>query len=110
MRCQLKDNLDCCEVSHCWGALSSPISVQHLPGVGVDYVDNDASVTPASLEQVVVLVALSRMEGLVEESPRQLLLSMNLKGSACSHANVLPPKVAVFFISVIQSNQQCVEL
>lgn len=37
----------------------SPVIVQHLSSLGVDDVDNDASVPPAPLEQVVVLVALS---------------------------------------------------
>lgn len=77
--------------------------MQHLSGLGVDYVDNDASVPPASLEQVVVLVALSGMESLVEERPRQLFFSMDLESPACPHANVLSPKVAVFLITVIQS-------
>lgn len=55
-----------------------PVNMQHFSGLGVDDVDNDATVPPASLEQVVVLVALTRVEGLVEERPRQLLFSMDL--------------------------------
>lgn len=56
----------------------SPVVVQHLSGLGVDDVDNDASVPPAPLEQVVVLVALSGAEGAVEERPRQLLFPVDL--------------------------------
>lgn len=77
--------------------------MQHLSGLRVDDVDNDASVPPASLEQVIVLVALSRVEGLVEESPRKLLPSMDLECPSGSHTNVLPAKVTVFLITVIQS-------
>lgn len=84
--------------------------MQHLSGLGVDDVDNDASAPPAFLEQVVVLVALSGVEGLVEERPRQLLFSVDLKCPSCPHANVLPPKVAVFLIAVIQSKNSVGEL
>lgn len=91
----------------------SPVVMQHLTGLGIDDVDNDASVPPASLKQVVVLVALSWVEGLVEERPRQLLFPMNLESPSGPHANVLSPKVAVLLITVIQSkvseNYKCPE-
>lgn len=88
----------------------SPVIVQHLSSLGIDDVDNDASVPPASLKQVVVLVALSRVKGLVEERPRQLLLSVDLESSSSPHTNVLPPKVAVFLITIIQSKNNVAEL
>lgn len=77
--------------------------MQHLPCLGVDYVDYDASIPPASLEQIAVLTALSGMEGLVEECPGQLPFSVNLQCPPTPHANVLSPKVAVLLIAVIQS-------
>lgn len=79
--------------------------MQNLAGVRLHRVHNDASVSPASLELVLVL-GLFRIEGLVEESPGQLFLPVNLQSPACSHANELPPKVGVFFIVVIQSDRQ----
>lgn len=88
------------------GNTPSPVIAQHLSGLGVDDVDNDASVTPAFLEQVVVLVALSRVEGLVEESPWQLLGSVDLQSPSCPHTNVLTTKVAVFLITVIQPDNR----
>lgn len=80
-----------------------PVIVEHLSSLGADDVDDDPSVSPASLEQVAVLVALSRVEGLVQESPRQLLPSMDLQGPSRSYTNVLPAKVAVLRITVIRS-------
>lgn len=51
--------------------------MQHLSSLGVDDVDDDASVPPASLEQVVVLVALPGVKGLVQERPGQFLFSVD---------------------------------
>lgn len=80
----------------------SPVGVQHLRRRGVHRVDNDASVAPASLKQVLVLVTLSGVKGLVEEGPGQLPLSVDLQCPSGSHPDVLPPKVAVFLVVIIQ--------
>lgn len=82
----------------------SPVSVQNLAGVLIYRVHNDASVSPALLELVLVL-GVFRIKGLVEESPGQLFLPVNLQSPACSHADELPPKVGVFFITVVQSDR-----
>ncbi len=85
-----------------------PISVQHLSGLGVDDVNDDASVAPAPFETVAVLIALPRMEGFVQERPGQLLFAVNLQGSSGSYANVLAAKITVFDLGVIRpfSKQQ----
>lgn len=91
-----------CDVIVLWTE-GSPVSEQNLPSVWIYCVHNDASVPPAALEQVLVLV-VSRMKGLVEESPGQFLLAVNLQSTACSHSDELPPKIRVFFIVVVQSD------
>lgn len=80
-----------------------PVSIDDLSAVGVNNMDDDASVPPAPLEWVVPLVAFTGLQGLVQERPRHFLGSMNLKRSSCSHSEELPPKVAVLLVTVIQS-------
>lgn len=86
----------------------SPVTERHLSGFGVDHMDDDASVPPAPGEQVVVLVAFSGLEGLVEECPRQLLPSVDLQRPSRPHAQEFPAKVAVFLVAVIRSERKCV--
>lgn len=77
--CSNKDFHDCSS-GGTWPLLQGgtlPVIVQHLSSLGVDDVDDDASVPPASLEQVVVLVALPGVKGLVQERPGQFLFSVD---------------------------------
>lgn len=55
-----------------------PVIMQHLSSCGVNDVYDDAPVPPASLEKIVVLVALSRLQSLVEKCPRQFIFPMDL--------------------------------
>ena len=75
-----------------------PVVAEHLPGLGVDDVDDDAAVSPAPLEQVAVLVALPRDQGLVEEGPGELLLAVDLQRAPRAHAHVLAAKVVVLCV------------
>ena len=72
-----------------------PVVAEHLPALGVDDVDDDAAVAPAPLEQVAVLVALPRDQGLVEEGPGELLLPVDLQRAPRAHAHVLAAEVVV---------------
>ena len=79
-----------------------PVVTEHLAGLGVDDVDDDAAVAPAPLEQVAVLVALPRDQGLVEEGPGELLLAVDLQGSPRAHAHVLAAEVVVLRVGVVR--------
>jgi len=72
-----------------------PVVAEDLARLGVDDVDDDASVAPAPLEEVAVLVALAGAEGLVQEGPGELLLAVDLQRAAGAHAHVLAAEVVV---------------
>lgn len=66
---------------------------------------DDASVSPASLEVVAVVVALARVQRLVQERPRELLGTVDLQCTSCAYADVLSPKVTVPDVSIVRSVQ-----
>lgn len=68
--------------------------------------DDNASIPPAPLEQVIVLVAFPRVDGFVKKRPGQLMFSVDLKLPSCPHTDVFPAKVAVLLITVVRPEEK----
>lgn len=85
--------------------LYQPFVVQHVASAWVDDMADDSSVSPAFLKVVAVLIALARVQRLVQERPRELLGAMDLQYTPCAYTDVLSPKVAVPDIRIIRSVQ-----
>lgn len=85
--------------------LYQPVIVQYNASAWVDDMADDASVSPASLKVVAVLIALARVQRLVQERPRELLGAVDLQCTPCAYADVLSTKVAVPNVSIVRSVQ-----
>ena len=69
--------------------------------------NNDSTVTPAPFEKITSLFHATGVKSLVQKCPRELLLSMQLKGTSSVDADVLEAKVRVWlnvFISPTREN------
>lgn len=81
----------------------SPIRMDNCPRLGVNNVDNDTPVAPAPFKVISTFFHATRMKSLVQESPGQLFLSMDLKSATFADSKVLLSKVRVWLAAVIRS-------
>lgn len=68
--------------------------------------NDDSAVTPAPFKKIASVLHASRVEGLVQERPRELLLSMQLQGAASVNADELQAKVRVWLHAVIRPRRE----
>lgn len=77
--------------------------MDNCPRLWVNNMDNDTSVAPAPFEVISTFFHASRVKSLVQESPGQLFLSVDLKSATFTHSKVLLSKVRVWLGAVIRS-------
>lgn len=68
--------------------------------------NNDPTMTPAPFKKIASFLHATRAKGLVEKCPRELFLSMQLKGAAFADSDVLQAKVRVRLNPFISPRRQ----
>lgn len=77
--------------------------MNHRSRLCINHVDNDAAMTPASLKVVATFLQATGVQGFVEERPRELLLTVDLKHAPIADPDILPAKVTVWLHMVIST-------